>query len=357
MPTTHQHFVPKAYLKAWETRVRNSREPEKKFDGVYVFEGDEAKGEGITTKNVLWSQSLYTVKYTDYHYIHGKYPEIDRDFLSGIRNILDNTYRQTVLAENCGKQILTDQDLFENLIHLEEWDFKYADRNPAPKEKIINSITNLTSQCLEKGLDGVFERGWGNTRDSFISEVENVVTHGKPPYRISNEAVEEMARFFLSMLCRNPAFDSFGVYARVRERILEPVGMDEECINAIMHPQWLGELYRMVYGGSDGFFKLCIAGMISHCQMILIRRYDDASTFITSDNPAFRHISYVERENSNGFYFPLTPDYLLMIAKGNDGIEEIDYRYADDGTVRSFNQRIASYKTDKLISKQRYLPI
>lgn len=357
MSTTHQHFVPKAYLKAWETRVRNSREPEKKFDGVYVFEGNTTKGEGFTTKTVLWSQSLYTVKYADYHYIHGKYPEIDRDFLSGIRNILDNTYRQSVLAENCGKQIITDQDLLDNLIHLEEWEFKYADGNIAPKEKIINSITNLTSQCLEKGLDGVFERCWAKTRDTFISEVENAVTNGKPPYRISKGIVEELTRFFLSMLCRNPGFDSFGVYTRVKERILEPIGMDEQCINEIMHPQWLGELYRMVYGGSSGFFQLNIAGILSNCQMILFRRYDDASTFISSDNPAFRHISYVERENSNGFYFPLTPDYLLMIAKGNDGIEEIDYRYADDDTVRSFNQKIASHKSEKLISMQRYLPI
>ena len=94
MPTTHQHFVPRAYLKAWETRVSNSQEPLKKFDGVYVFKGNETKGEGITTKNVLWSQSLYTVKYSDYHYIHGKYPEVDKDFLSGIHNILDNTYTE-----------------------------------------------------------------------------------------------------------------------------------------------------------------------------------------------------------------------------------------------------------------------
>lgn len=357
MPTTHQHFVPKAYLKAWETRVRNSREPEKKFDGVYVFEGDVTKGEGITTKNVLWSQSLYTVKYTDYHYIHGKYSEIDKDFLSGIHNILENTYKQKVLAQNDSKPIITDQDILDNLVRLEEWELSYSDGNLAPKEKIINAIHNLTSQCLEKGLDDKFENDWANTREAFISEIENAVNTGKPPYYISKNIAEDVARFFLSMICRNPEFDLFGVYTKVKDRVLRPAGMEEDLITEIIHPQWLGELYRMLYCKDGGVFNLGIAGILSHCQMVLFRRYDDAYTFITSDNPAFRHVSMVERTNNNGFYFPLTPDYLLMIAKGNGGIEEVDYRYADDDLVRSFNQRIMSYKTEKTISKQRYLPI
>ena len=39
MPTKRQHFVPRVYMKAWETKVETSKEPDKKFDGVYVFNG------------------------------------------------------------------------------------------------------------------------------------------------------------------------------------------------------------------------------------------------------------------------------------------------------------------------------
>lgn len=36
MPTKKQHFVPRVYLKAWETQVETLKEPDKKFKGIYV---------------------------------------------------------------------------------------------------------------------------------------------------------------------------------------------------------------------------------------------------------------------------------------------------------------------------------
>ena len=37
MPTKKQHFVPRVYLKAWETQVETHKEPDKKFKGIYVI--------------------------------------------------------------------------------------------------------------------------------------------------------------------------------------------------------------------------------------------------------------------------------------------------------------------------------
>ena len=358
MPTTRQHFVPKSYLKAWETSVRNSHEPTKRFEGVYVFTDKAGKGEGRNTKSILWSQSLYTVKYADYLYIHGKYPEIDNDFIYGIREVLCNDFLKPINASYSGNSIISDQDILDSLVYLDDWDFFYDDGTVAPKKRIINQIKNLSSQCLEKGLDDVFEKSWAATRDSFISAVEKEVKNKKTsPYCIPREKAEQMVRFFYSMLCRNPEFDSFGIYTKVKDRILRPVGLTEELIEEIMRPQWIGELYRMVFGGSGGFFNLGIAQTFQACQMILFQRYADACHFITSDNPSFRYVSMVEVQNLNGFYFPLGPDYLLMIAKGKDGIEKVDYRFADDVTVRMINRKIYNSKTKLLVANQRYLPI
>ena len=358
MPNTHQHYVPRTYLKAWETSVRNSQEPMKKFQGVYVFEDRALKGEGHNVKRILWSQSIYTIKYIDYHFIHGKYLEIDKDFIYKIREILSTCFMKPITANYNDSIINTDQDILKNLKHLDEWSFYYDDGTEAPKKKIINQIKNLSSQCLENGLDDVFEKEWADTRDSFIFEIEKEVKNNRiGPYCISKEIAEQMVRFYYSMLCRNPKFDSFGIYSKVKERVFKPVGPSEEFIEEIMRAEWIGELYRMIYGKPNGFFSLRVAQTFQSCQMILFRRYSGACCFITSDNPSFRNISMMDFQNSNGFYFPLSPDYLLLIAKGKDGIEKIDYRFADDATVRMLNRIIYNNKTKFLVANQRYLPI
>jgi hypothetical protein len=89
------------------------------------------------------------------------------------------------------------------------------------------------------------------------------------------------------------------------------------------------------------------------CQMILFEAYDGAGSFITSDNPAFEHISAVERNNNNGFIFPITTKYLIFIAKGTEEINVVDHRFANTDTIRYFNRIIAQHKTDTLISIQK----
>lgn len=333
-------------------------EPKNRFDGVYVFENGASKGEGRNIKSILWSSKLYTVKYDDYLCILGEHHEIDRDFILQIRRILNNAFKQPIHAIYNGVEIVKDHDILCSLRSLDEWEFFYTDMNPAPRDKIIALIKQTNSLCIENGLDEVFENGWTDVRDRFLSSVENEIRKKRgDSYTIPRDIAESMINFFFSMLCRNPEFDSFGIYTNVKERLLYPVGVNEHDSSEIMRIPWINDLYHMVYGDSTGFFKFATDQTFGKCQMILFRRYDDASTFITSDNPSFRHVSAVEQKNSNGFFFPLTPDYLLMIAKGKEGIEKVDYRFADDNTVKEFNRIIANNKTNLLIAKVRYLPL
>lgn len=46
MAAKKQHFVPRVYMKAWETEVETLKEPTKKLEGVYMFSGDNKIGNG-----------------------------------------------------------------------------------------------------------------------------------------------------------------------------------------------------------------------------------------------------------------------------------------------------------------------
>lgn len=86
-----------------------------------------------------------------------------------------------------------------------------------------------------------------------------------------------------------------------------------------------------------------------------IETYDGAGNFITSDNPAFEYKSLVTVENSSRFIFPISPKYLLFIAKGPDEINLVDYRMADTDTIKHFNRIITRNKQDLIIGNEKYL--
>lgn len=51
--TKKQHYVPRVYLKAWETSVTTDQEPNKQIQGVYRLDHDEKRGHGTPITAVL----------------------------------------------------------------------------------------------------------------------------------------------------------------------------------------------------------------------------------------------------------------------------------------------------------------
>ena len=62
MPTKKQHFVPRVYMKAWETQVETLKEPDKKFNGIYISK-DGSTGDGENRNSVFWKPHLYTINF------------------------------------------------------------------------------------------------------------------------------------------------------------------------------------------------------------------------------------------------------------------------------------------------------
>lgn len=54
-----QHYVPKVYLKAWETNVVTKREPNRPFQGIFYYEKSNLRqGEG-RNKNLYYVKNIH----------------------------------------------------------------------------------------------------------------------------------------------------------------------------------------------------------------------------------------------------------------------------------------------------------
>ena len=139
-------------------------------------------------------------------------------------------------------------------------------------------------------------------------------------------------------------------------------GLDEEekkksqkVVDQQLHAAWLAEIYKGLFKSERGFCNIYAENIQKKCQLVLLHCPEKNGSFITSDNPAFVFINNVMRDNRNGFYIPLTPQYLLMIGKGKDDIGSIDVHTITNQGVRFYNNIILSKATNAVVSTKKYL--
>lgn len=208
---------------------------------------------------------------------------------------------------------------------------------------------------LEDAFDSSYESKWESIMQSFITAVCRAVPAPGSGNKIINEKVAmDMLGFFFMMVCRSPQFPKTGVYSTIRDILIQSFGYQEE-IDEMMEAVWFSELYKMFFKQNSGFYHNIIEKVLDKCQFILFETYPDAGTFITSDNPAFQHLSMVESENMNGYYFPLSPNHFLMIVKGCAPVNVVDYRMAKAQTVQKINRIIASHSNRIVVAKEKNL--
>ena len=354
MPTKKQHYVPRVYLKAWETKVETSKEPTKKFDGVYYFENRTLIGEGSTRERILWEPHLYTIWFK-HLYLARSCPRVYTYFVDEVHKAMTSNQPFPIYGK-LGKSIIkTKQSVRKHLFDIEDWDFFYYDGRVARKKAILSRVNDMTCYILEDSFDSFYESKWESIMHTFITAVRRAYPIPDAGDRIiSEKAAMDMLEFFFMMVCRSPQFPETGVYSKIRDILIQSFGCQEE-ITEMMDAVWFSELYKMFFKQNSGFYHNIIEKVLDKCQFILFETYPDAGTFITSDNPAFQHLSMVESENMNGYYFPLTPNHLLMIVKGCAPVNVVDYRMAKTQTVQKINRIIASHSNHIVVSKEKNL--
>ena len=354
MPTKKQHYVPKVYLKSWETKVETKKEPQKKFDGVYKFENGETIGDGCNRNSILWKPHLYTISFRQL-YLAKKCPKIRKYFANMVYESMIHNNPKPVYGKLGYSVIKSKDSVFKHLYEIDDWDFFYSDGMTAKKNSLLNRVNNMRCYLIEESFDNRFETKWESIKDLFLDEVKHSYPlPGELSERIiSEQTATDMMEFFFMMYCRSPLFDPMDTYSRMENVLKQTFAESNAEIDEMMDAVWFTELYRIFFKKSGGFYHSVLAKSIEQCQMILFETYPNSGSFITSDNPAFRHVSSVETKNKNGFYFPIDPNHLLFIAKGDGNINIIDYRMADTELIKNFNRIIASHKSNTLIANTK----
>lgn len=132
MSTKKQHFVPRVYMKAWETKVETFKEPDKKFNGIYLIK-DDNMGEGANINSVLWKPHLYTINFK-HSYICNGCSRVKSQFVDMIYVLLRKGFKQPVYGKLGYSIIKTKKSIQRHFYEIYDWEFYYDDGNVARKK-------------------------------------------------------------------------------------------------------------------------------------------------------------------------------------------------------------------------------
>lgn len=363
-----QHYVPRVYLKSWLGTVYSNHEPSKPFEGIYVFSKDNlSQGNGITREKVLFNKHTYTVD-SKHLFISNSCPLIAQDYAKSIHDAIIARDADIVLN---GERFSETEKIAKHLQEIDDFGFicRSSGRELSPKA-IINQIKDIRSYVIEDAFANLVENKWEGILKGFIVGVTSSLIIGPSSdiRIISPTIVGNMVDMFILMACRNPQFDCMGIFPAMKEIFFDSLIRSEppntefskvlvDMSSEMMRGLWLREVYRALFHVPGGWFLQLRDLILNSCQIILFHIHNSHSDgcFITTDNPAFMYVNNVVKENRNGFYFPLTPEFIIGIFKSNDNISGVSYRIAKAPDIKVLNQIVRSSSTQELVANRRTL--
>lgn len=190
MATKNQHFVPRVYLKAWETKVETKKEPGKQFDGVYYFGKDDVAGEGTTRETILWKPHLYTISFRQL-YLARECPKVYSFFVDEVFNSMRNNVPQPVYGKLGYSLIKTQKSVYKHLYEIDSWDFYYDDGTAARKKALLNRFNDMHCYLIEGSFSSIYEDNWEKILRTFIDEVKKAVPN--PEIDLNRKISEKVA--------------------------------------------------------------------------------------------------------------------------------------------------------------------
>lgn len=358
-----QHYVPQVYLKAWETQVVSKKEPYKRFRGIYYFEKSDLEiGDGRNKDSILCEPRLYNINY-ELSFVMKSCPKIEEDYIKQVAELLEE---RKVNSFYWGRQLKTRKDMAKYFFQVDDWEFKYKTPpfNMARKKAIINDIKQINSYVIEHSLDEMIEKKWEQCLNTFINEMENTIPLNgiDEVRRINEDTVIDIVKMVFFLICRNPDFDYLGTLPVILDifftGLSEIVGSKgaKEFLEKQRNVIWLKEIYNGLFEMPNGYFHTMKQTAQKKFQVMLYKCWEEQGAFITSDIPAFQHSSFLEAKNFNSIICPLTPQYILLIMKGDsNSLRDINFRRANNDLIRRLNTIILNHSKEVLVANQKYL--
>ncbi|MCJ7625040.1 MAG: DUF4238 domain-containing protein [Anaerolineaceae bacterium] len=333
-----QHYIARTYLEGW---LFNDSQ-------VYFFENKECDiGVPRNPKKCLKEPHVYTVDF-DTLLLLRDCSFIKEDFVRKIDKIFKE---RKIYAKYNDERIDFKSNFLSNNFCLDKWEFHYKDNNnEASKKKIINQIKDLHSYVIECEFSRHIERNWKNTYDNFLLELKNAKITQSGDRIISKDCVNEVMRFVIITMLRNPNTDPFGIYEAAGK--LYDLLPYKKFKNQQMKGHFLKQIYTCLFNVDNSAYKIIDDNYNNGKYNISLFKATDHSSFITSDN-----CSFINNGDFRGMFFPMSARFLLVVGSGkNSMLNEIHCELLKSDKVKRLNQKIYENAINSVVSMVEYLP-
>ena len=340
-----QHYVPEAYLRAWESSVYKHKKPQNVFQGVRIFNKKTlAFIDSHKVDKICYNHHTYSVT-DEYSFVMYQMPKIQCEYAEKIAEIL---LKHNAVAFFNGQPLDTPEKLVDinNFNNLGQWEFlkAYDTTLLASKKAIISEIKNIYIYAIEHALDTNFEHSWRKKRDNFISSC----MHSK---QIDKNFLSDIIWCMLILICRNPQFDCLGLFERFA-KIIREISDTDEIADMLIRAAWLDEIYKGIFNIEEGYCYHLKNKLLEDASFTLMHINDEEMQFITSDTPAFMNTA-VKELFDGCFIFPLTPKHALLIKhKLNDSELSCDYMEISVKMAKAINHIILENATEIVITSK-----
>lgn len=321
-----QHFVPQSYLKSWEDSSGR----------IWLYrKKDEDLIKSSSVDSSLFLKDFYTLGTNELLALSND----DLEYLfSGL------TDKRIWLN---GKKIDSYEKLIENYSLNKEWEIYDFNNMKLSTKKIINEIEGKRILRLEKGWHQI-ENTWNELCENVSLFVNGDLTN------IGNNVKESLIDFIIGQMWRVPKTEErvFDLIHNLFTKLEIPVDGNIEFFNELMkelsRTYFLKNVDKFQNRSSEFVFNEMYEKFHNYTQFVFYKAIG-RKKFYTSDNPVFININPdFLKGKFNGLFFPISPDVLLVVYKGNK--ESIDVvAELTENTVRKINRKIVNNSFRKFV--------